>query len=273
MVDGGVIERALEVWPHALEAACARCRVFRQVRVIRETASTQDAALQLGAPVGSLVTAGRQVGGRGRLGAAWADTVQDGVACTFVVEPTSAERLAMTAAVAVVQAARACVPSDQADRLGLKWPNDLQAAWPDGGRRKVAGVLVEIRDGRALVGIGVNVRQEAFPGPLAHKAASLHMLGGTHDRLHTIERLLEAMDQALAMDVTALEDRYRRFDRTLGQRMRFVTPAGEVEGEVLRCDPARGLEVQGPSGPVWLPAATTRVHVDGPSDRSTLHGP
>lgn len=272
-MHGAPADRPLEAWPDALEAACARCRVFRQVRVVRETASTQDAALQLGLQAGALLTTGRQVSGRGRLGAAWADTAEDGIACTFVTEPMPAERLAMAAAVAVVQAARACVPADQADRLGLKWPNDLQAAWPDGGRRKVAGVLVEIRDGRALVGIGVNVRQRTFHGPLTERAASLHMLGGTHDRLHTIERLLEAMDQALALDPTALEDRYRRFDRTIGQRLRFVTPAGEVEGEVLRCDPTCGLEVQGPSGPVWLPAATTRVHVDGPSDRSTLHGP
>ena len=266
-------ERPLESWPDVLEAACARTRLFRHVRVVRETGSTQDAALHLGLGAGSLVTAGRQVHGRGRLGAAWADTAGEGVACTFTVEPMAPERLAMSAAVAVASAARACVPEVSRERLGLKWPNDLQASWADGSRRKVAGALVEVRDGLALVGIGVNVRQRAFDGPLADRAASLHMLGATHDRLAVIERLLACLDEALALGLAELERRYRDLDRTIGQRMRFQTPSGEVEGEVLRCDPARGLEVRAAEGPVWLPAATTRVHVEGPSDRSTLHGP
>lgn len=267
-----VAERAIEAWPDALEAACARTRTFRHVRVVRETASTQDAAMQLGVGAGSLVTAGRQVRGRGRLGAAWADTRGDGVACTFVIEPMSPEALAMSAAVAVATAARACVPETSRERLGLKWPNDLQAAWPDGSRRKVAGVLVEVRDGLALIGVGVNVRQRIFEGELATRAASLHLLGGTHDRLAVIERLLACLDEALGLQPTELARRYQTLDRTIGQRLRFLTPSGAVEGEVLRCDPALGLEIRGASGPVWLPAATTRVHVEGPSDRSTLHG-
>ena len=272
-MHGADAERPLEAWPDALEAACARTASFRQVRVLRETASTQDAALQLGVGVGALVTAGRQSRGRGRLGAAWADTAEHGIACTFTLEPMPAERLAIAAAVAVAMTARDAVPPEQSGRLGLKWPNDLQAAWPDGSRRKVAGVLVEIRDGLALVGIGMNVLQPAFEGELATRAASLRMLGGTHDRLHAIERLLARLDEALSLQADALERRYRELDRTIGQRMRFLTPAGEVQGEVLRCDPARGLEVQGPAGPVWLPAATTRVQVEPASDRSTLHHP
>jgi len=84
-----VIERPLEAWPDAPERACAGTTHFRQVRVLRETASTQDAADEGSLPVGSLVTAGRQSAGRGRLGHAWADTADEGVACTFAVPATA----------------------------------------------------------------------------------------------------------------------------------------------------------------------------------------
>lgn len=268
-----VSERPVEAWPEALERACAATRAFRRVQVLRQTDSTQDAADRGDAPEGTIVTAGRQVAGRGRLGARWADTADDGVACTFVVPVLGPERLAMAAAVAVAEAARASVSEAAAQRLALKWPNDLIAEWPGGRPRKVAGVLVEVRDGRALVGIGVNVLQRGFDGELATRAASLRMLGSTGDRLAMIEALLLRLDASLALDTAALEARYRALDRTAGLRMRFRTPEGEVEGVVERCDPARGLLVRTGDGGAWLPAATTRVMSEVQAVRSTMAPP
>src|SRR5690606_17541279 len=51
----------------------------------------------------------------------------------------------------------------------LKWPNDLVVAGPDGGLRKLGGLLVEgggEQGGpvRAVVGIGLNVRMPAAAG-------------------------------------------------------------------------------------------------------------
>jgi len=263
-------DRPLEAWPDALERACAATRTFRIVQVLRDTDSTQDAADRLGAVVGTLVTAGRQLAGRGRLGARWADTADDGVACTFVIEALPPERLAMAAAVAVTLAARDAAPASERERLGLKWPNDLLAEWPDGVPRKVAGVLVEVRDARALVGIGVNVLQESFHGELATRAASLRMLGATVDRLGVIERLLIRLDESLALGTEELASRFRALDRTTGLCMRFRTPRGEVEGVVMRCDPAQGLLVRGATGEIWLPAATTRVMAEAAAVRSTM---
>jgi len=268
-----VNERPLEVWPDALERACADTTHFRQVRVLRETASTQDAADEGGLPVGSLVTAGRQSAGRGRLGHGWADTADDGIAVTFVVQRQDPERLAMAAAVAVAQAARDSVPVSEAARLGLKWPNDLLCAWPGGAPRKVAGVLVEAREARALIGIGVNVRQRAFAGELADRAASLHMIGGVQDRLHALLALVQRLDVALSATSASLEADYGALDRTAGLRMRFNTPQGLVEGVVLHCDPSRGLRVRTDAGEQWLAAATTRVQPDPPASRSTLQPP
>lgn len=269
----GVRERPIEAWPDALERACAATRIFRTVHVLRETDSTQDAAGRLAATPGTLVTTGRQVAGRGRLGARWADTADDGVACTFVIEALAPERLAMSAAVAVALAARDVVAIDTRDRLGLKWPNDLLAEWHDGVPRKIAGVLVEVREGRALVGIGVNVAHATFDGDLATRAASLRMLGAQADRLAVIERLLLRVDEAIALQPAELESRFRSLDRTAGLRMRFRTPQGELEGEVVRCDPAKGLLVRTTHGESWLAAATTRVEPQCVARRTTVVEP
>jgi BirA family biotin operon repressor/biotin-[acetyl-CoA-carboxylase] ligase len=252
-------DRPLETWPDALERVCAGLRHIRKVRVLRETASTQDAALACEMDAGLLVTAGRQTAGRGRLGSAWADTADEGVACTFAMQPHPVEMLSIGAAVAVALAARDVLGAAQADRVGLKWPNDLLARCDDGGLRKLAGVLIEVRDGRALIGVGINVHQTRFPTELGDRAASLAQLGCAADRLQVIERLLVRMDEALESTAEVLAAQFAQLDRTVGLRLRFQTAHGAIEGLVLRCDPMRGLEVRTGEGSVWLPAATTRV--------------
>ena len=50
----------------------------------------------------------------------------------------------------------------------LRWPNDVML-----GGRKVAGILVQLVDGNAIAGIGINVNHAAFPPELADEATSL----------------------------------------------------------------------------------------------------
>lgn len=263
--------RSIESWPEALEAACRSSRHFRVVHVLRETASTQDAALRLGP--GAVVTAGRQVAGRGRLGAAWADTQDQGVAVTFTLGPLPAERLGMAAAVASAEALVSLLPPAAAMHAGIKWPNDIVSVRPCGSLRKLCGVLVERTDQLSLVGMGVNVRQSSFPGDLAARATSLAMLGGRADRLEVLLGLLHRLDHWLEASDADLAAGYRRLDRTAGLRLRFLTPSGAVEGLVLDCDPMRGLRIRTRSGEVHLAAATTRVDPEPSGGRTTMPPP
>jgi BirA family biotin operon repressor/biotin-[acetyl-CoA-carboxylase] ligase len=237
-------QRPIEDWPAALESAAAACRHVRTVQLLRETASTQDHARASGAPAGTAVVAFRQTAGRGRLGRAWADTAQEGVAATFVVDDRSPESLAMRSAVAAAAAARAFA----GDAPGIKWPNDVVA-----GGRKLAGVLVERTEGRALVGIGINVLQAGFGPELAPHATSLAQLGAACDRLEVLATLFRALDDE------HIYRTYRVLDRMCGNRTRFLTPEGPVEGTVRDVDPLRGLLVDTGSGTRFLPAATTSV--------------
>lgn len=267
------VEPPLEAWPDALERACARTTVFRQVFVLRQTDSTQDAAERMGVPTGSVVVAGRQTRGRGRLGAAWSDTQADGLAVTFVVQVLEPERLSMASALAAARTVRRGLPPDAAMRVGLKWPNDVVAIGPGPAVRKMAGVLVETRQRRASIGIGINVGQRTFTGALTGRAISMAMLGGVADRRAVLEDLIQHLDQSLSMDHADLVRAWSELDRTAGMDLGFLTPEGLVRGTVLDCDPLRGLRVRTASEEVFLPSATTRVQVEPPEDRSTMSAP
>ncbi|MCX5664806.1 MAG: hypothetical protein NTY97_08935, partial [Planctomycetota bacterium] len=94
--------RPLDQWPDALEATIARCASWRSVTVVRETASTQDHARNL--HVGDVVIAGRQTAGRGRLGRAWIDTAEDGLALSANAAANSPPWISLASAIAAAQA-------------------------------------------------------------------------------------------------------------------------------------------------------------------------
>ena len=56
--------------------------------------------------------------------------------------------------------------------------------------RKLAGVLIEQADGRAVIGIGINVGQSVFDEPLSETAVSLRMAGAEVDRMDVLEGVL-----------------------------------------------------------------------------------
>jgi len=243
-------EDELERWRRVLAAACARTSLLREAFVLAEVASTQDAPETRSARPGTLVTTLRQTQGRGRFGRSWEDTTEAGVAVTFVIDAQPSERLVLASAVA---AAEACERS-LGRRVGIKWPNDVVV---DG--RKLSGVLIERRDERALIGIGLNVSQQAFPDPLAKRATSLAMLGARVDRVDVLAALVETLDRALVASDQTLVAAFLERDALCGQRALFATPAGPVEGEVRAVDPMRGLVIRTESGERFLPAGSTSV--------------
>jgi BirA family biotin operon repressor/biotin-[acetyl-CoA-carboxylase] ligase len=264
--------RGIEAWPDAIEAVAARgCTAVRLVVVVRETASTQDHARASGAPEGTAVVAWRQTAGRGRLGRAWADTAEDGVAVTFVLPDRPPESLAVRSAVAAALTVRSFLP---AAGCGIKWPNDVVV---DG--LKAAGVLVERSEGRSYVGIGINVRQSSFPEGLEGHATSLRMAGADVDRLDVVLELVRQVDGVMAADDDAIYRTYSALDRLTGRGCSFLTPSGPVRGIVRAVDPRRGLRVETAEGEVFLPASTTSVapppgprrYGDRPSDDGSTH--
>jgi BirA family biotin operon repressor/biotin-[acetyl-CoA-carboxylase] ligase len=242
----------IEDWPVRIEAAMKeRCESFNRVTVMRETRSTQDAARTLGATPGDVVTTWRQTAGRGRLGRAWADTGDHGVAATLVAQRREPEFLAIAAAVGAARA----IESATGLITQIKWPNDIHITG-----RKVAGVLVEQHDQIAFIGIGINVHQTHWPAELADRAASLAQFGATLDRLDVVIELIVAVDAAMRADAAELNSEFSKRDALVGRVAAFRMAGREVSGRVLRVDPMRGIEIESARGTsMHLPAALTEI--------------
>ncbi len=224
--------------------------LLRRAIVLEVTRSTQDAAIELRAVPGDVVAAARQTAGRGRLGRAWADTADQGIAVTFVVGAGPPQRLGPAAAIGAALGAEALLGRP----AGIKWPNDVVV---DG--RKLAGVLIEQAGGLARIGVGLNVRQASWPPELAGKAVSIAELGGRSDRLEAIVELARAMNGALRLDDEQLRREFRRRDVLAGTHATLRCGTRTVTGIVLECDPQRGLRVEAEGDVICLPAETTTV--------------
>jgi len=177
---------------------------------LRATTSTNDRARALaqgGAPHGTLVTAAEQHAGRGRQGRTWSAPPGRALLLSFVLRDPPA-LLPLAAGLAVAEVA--------GPAAAIKWPNDVLL---DGG--KVAGILAEGRadEGWAVLGIGVNValRVDELPPELHATAGTLGL--GPADLEPTLERLVVALERALALDTSALLEAYRARDALRGHEV------------------------------------------------------
>jgi BirA family biotin operon repressor/biotin-[acetyl-CoA-carboxylase] ligase len=233
-------------WPDRLGAACGGTR-FTNPRVVRECASTQDVARELG--IGAVVATGRQRAGRGQLGRDWSDENGGGIAISFAVQPMK-PALGCTATVLAVLDAIDQVGGG-ASKLGAKFPNDVVVE--DG--RKVAGVLVEMDDSIAVIGIGINVGQwEETVGRV-----SLEALGVQVSRMDLIEQVVGTLDSRLCDEEAVLTRDFGRRDLLLWRKVRIGVGQEVHEGTLEACDPFGKLVIRTRGGVLQFAAAQVRV--------------
>src|SRR6266545_5594135 len=163
-----------------LQADLGGAVIGREITVLEQTGSTNDAILQITRPnseEGLVLFAEHQTAGRGQRGNRWESTAGKGLWFSILLRPkidlNDSPRLTAWAAEAISEAIR----NEFSFKTTIKLPNDVEI---DG--RKVAGVLVEMRAQEkaphlAIVGIGINVNQslEDFPPELQDRAISLAM--------------------------------------------------------------------------------------------------
>jgi BirA family biotin operon repressor/biotin-[acetyl-CoA-carboxylase] ligase len=201
--------------------------------------STNSKARELaeqGAVSGTLVWAGEQTAGRGRLGKSWHSETGKGLFCSLVLRPQVAlDDLAKTTMVCGV-ALGELLQRLAGKRVGLKWPNDILFE-----NKKCAGILVEASplsggcEPFLIVGIGINVNQQRqdFPEELQEQATSLLVESG---RSLALEPLLDALRDELlnaihlfeAKGFSSLLGRWRTMDCLKGKQLEAVNTLGQV---------------------------------------------
>ena len=218
--------------------ACAT--IGRQMIVLEQTGSTNDAILQLathqGAPFSSLpavasakegppsltneglvLFAEHQTAGRGQRGNRWESAAGKGLWFSILLRPgiqvNDSGRLTIWAMESICDVIR----TEFALEPAIKLPNDVLLQG-----RKVAGVLVEMRAQQkaphlAIVGIGINVNHsvEDFPPELQNRAISLAM---------ALHRPVDRQQLAIAI--------LRNLNRTYHKK--FVTEVGTLQGQKVK---------------------------------------
>jgi BirA family transcriptional regulator, biotin operon repressor / biotin---[acetyl-CoA-carboxylase] ligase len=169
-----------------------RGRLGRPYEHVDATPSTQ-LLLAADAPEGALVAAEEQTAGRGRLGRRWLAPHGTSLLCSLQLRPdVPGERLAELTGVAA-RAVADTVAAAAGVEPELKFPNDVLV-----GGRKLAGVLAEAREGRVVLGIGinVNVREAELPGEVDTPATSLLVeIGRKLDRAELLVELLDRLER------------------------------------------------------------------------------
>ena len=210
-----------------------------------------------GAPHGTVLVAGYQTNGHGRLGRSFHSPENVGVYLTVLLRPNCnpQELMHLTCATAVAM----CDATESAAgfRPGIKWTNDLVS-----GRKKLGGILTGLGlrpDGTvdyAIIGIGINCCQgpQDFPPDISDMAASLAMIAEKEiDRARVAAAMMEAlwhMGDTLLTEKDVMLQRYRRDCITLGQDVVLVRGDEKRYGTALDIDEEGALIVRYDNGEI-----------------------
>jgi BirA family biotin operon repressor/biotin-[acetyl-CoA-carboxylase] ligase len=242
------------------EAAAAAGLPAKSVYVASTGSTNADlmACAESGTPAWTVLVAGYQVTGRGRLGRMWVAPPGSSLLVSVLLRPGIAADEAPLVSLAAAVAMAEAVEAGSGVLVSCEWPNDLLTR-SDG--RKFAGILAEsrIEDGRlrhVVIGVGVNLTQSAadFPDDLRLPATSLGIEGAHLQPEALLREFLERFHGPFDPDeegfAATVLDAYRPRCATVGRAVRATTLTGEtVEGRAVDVGPAGELVLATPSGP------------------------
>jgi len=216
-----------------------------------ECETTQN-LLAADAPEGAVATTDHQRSGRGRQGRRWDDEPGLALLVSVVLRPPAGAAAAQLSLVCALSVAET-VEHAAAIEARVKWPNDVLVEG-----RKIAGILLEGRDGAVVCGIGINVNQldGALPAHPRTPAASLRTLTGRdHDRALVLVELLARLEASYdAWRGSGLAPLVPELERRDALRGREVTVGG-VTGIAAGIAPDGRLRVVGADGAETLVAS------------------
>ena len=187
---------------------------------------------------GTIIGAGEQTAGRGRLGRKWLSPRGGSLSLSIIICPDLEQlpRLNMVASLAVVQS----IEKSTGLKPLIKWPNDVLISG-----RKVCGILIEnIFVGNqvkaAIVGIGMNIKFDPLFFPeISTIATSISTESGREiSRWQMLRTLVEEFDQVY-QELQAggpVYERWLAHVETLGKLVRLKSGDRVEEGYVESID-------------------------------------
>lgn len=202
---------------------------YQQLRTTMETARE---LANKGTAEGTVVIAGTQTAGKGRIGRTWLSP-EGSLAMSIVLKPDikNLPQLVMIASLAVVRAIRQVAGL----KAHIKWPNDIMLKG-----KKVCGILIEneVRGDSvnfAIIGIGINVNFNPLNFPeIADIATCLSHESGTEISYVELTATLLSELERLYLEAQAGAPVHREWQKnmeTLGKRIKVNTGKTVEQGK------------------------------------------
>jgi len=212
--------------------------------------STMDIARELarqGSPEMSVVIAGTQTQGRGRLKRVW-QSDEGGLYFTVVLRPAVVPQTSGRVVLYAATVLSKMIITQFDINAGVKWPNDILV-----NDKKLAGLLAEMEADfdRVIylnIGIGINVNNN--PTLNEPSATSIkNLLGEPVSRIGLLNTFLDLFEQSqmMAASPSAIEE-WKKWAVTLGREVRVVTPRSVTEGGAEDVDENGGLIIRKKDG-------------------------
>lgn len=190
---------------------------------------------------GSIVIAGKQKAGKGRLNRKWSSPIGGiylSIILTPKISPSKASKLVLLTAVCVTKSLNHFGLS-----AGIKWPNDVLI-----NGKKICGILTEMSANMGglnyiVVGIGINanVDIEQLPPELQKNSTSIKNELGKEISINELiikilsefERLYEIFQTS---DFTNIIKEWKRLSLTLGKNVKIITKNEIIKGTAIDID-------------------------------------
>lgn len=210
----------------------------QQIHYFDETSSTMEIAKDLarkGCPDFTVVIAGRQKKGRGRLKRVWISD-DGGLYFTLVLRPklpiVLSARVSFLASLTLARVLQQWCKID----AKVKWPNDILVQ-----ERKISGMLTELEaesDQVNFINIGIGINVNNDPSSSGPQASSIKkILGESVSRKELLARFLDELETRMQnKDLGGVVSEWKQYSLTLNRRVRIVTNRETSEGLAIDVD-------------------------------------
>ncbi len=229
-------------------------RIGSKVVVFSSTSSTNDIAWSYAKNPdndGLAVFSEFQNAGRGRRGNQWLSAPRQSLLLSVLLKKTNikTEFFTLLCGVALSEVLIAI----SVKHVSIKWPNDILV---DG--KKIAGILVESKNDKVVLGIGINIHQQPydFPPEISKAATSLDIqTGKICDRNIIASQTLNLMEKWVKIAQTDKDKvirKWKSFSSLLGTRVGIEYNNQKYYGNCIGLDPESGLILQIEGGGVRM---------------------
>ena len=187
------------------------------------------------------ITADFQTSGRGQRGNSWESEAGQNLMFSFVLYPTFLKARRQFLLSQIISLAIKEELERYVSNISIKWPNDIY--WKE---KKICGMLIENdlmgrNISQSIVGIGININQEAFHGAAPNPVSIYQITGKQYDIFEILKNIMLRIQsyycQLKKDDTTSIVTRYTESLFRKDGMHRYKDADGEFLAQIVCVEP------------------------------------